>query len=405
MKRYYFSIITEPPKNVVSSQVIEYLHMLEDEEMTFNVNFLIKIGDYIKLRKNLKEFKRSMREKLNGSVSIYPAFRSKSRLGINIAVAILFIKLLFHYNKKIVVHGRGTFSAIIAAKLKSIRRNVSFIYDVRADSSAEFKFNAEKQGLPEKMIDDFVNDQNIIQRYLTARAAHLFCVSSILKKRLIELTKAAESKITILPCLADNRKFYFDRERRLSLRKDLGLENKFVFIYTGGTGAWHYTDEVYRIIGNLLLKYEKSFFVILTPDTDAAADLAKTILPDGRYIIKNAKQDEVSDYMLASDMGILLRERHPLNEVASPTKFAEYIMSGLPVLISEGIGDYSPFVADHKLGIILKNDESDEEIINMVAPYYAMNGSLNKEQIASLGAQYFSKQKYIDLMKGIYKKI
>jgi glycosyltransferase involved in cell wall biosynthesis len=379
--------------------------MLEDDEMVFNVNFLIKIGDYIKLRKSIKEFKKSMKEKLNGHVSIYPAFRSKSRLGINIAVLILYVKLLFHYNKKIIVHGRGTFSALIAAKLKSIRRNVSFIYDVRADSSAEFRFNAEKQGLPEKVIEDFVNDQNKIQRYLTRRAAHIFCVSSILKGRLIEITKTAESKITILPCLADNRKFYFDKERRANLRKDLGLEDKFVFIYTGGTGAWHYTDEVYRIIGSLLHKHENTFFVILTPDTDAAADLAKTILPEGRYIIKNAKQDEVSDYMLASDMGILLRERHPLNEVASPTKFAEYVMSGLPVLISEGIGDYSPFVAQHKLGIILNNDETDEEITKMVAPYHTMNGSLDKEKIARLGAENFSKQKYIDLMKGIYKII
>ena len=62
---------------------------------------------------------------------------------------------------------------------------------------------------------------------------------------------------------------------------------------------------------------------------------------------------------MAADMGILLRENHPLNEVAAPTKFAEYVMTGPLVLISDNIGDYSNFVKRNNLGIVLKNNSTE----------------------------------------------
>jgi len=43
----------------------------------------------------------------------------------------------------------------------------------------------------------------------------------------------------------------------------------------------------------------------------------------------------VPKFLQAADMGILLRKKDPLNEVAAPTKFAEYMMTGLPTLISK----------------------------------------------------------------------
>jgi hypothetical protein len=246
--------------------------MLEDKDMVFNVNFFIKIGDYLRLRKSIKEFKKEMQNKLDGKISIYPAFRSKDSFGVYIATAILYVKLLLHFNEKIVIHARGSFGAIIAAKLKKIRKNVSFIYDVRADSAAEFRFAAEKRNAPQEEIDAFIKDQEKIQGYLTKRAAHVFCVSSVLKSRVMETSTAKEDKFTIIPCLADSRKFYYNEEERKTLRSELGVNDKYVFIYTGGTGEWHYTDEVYRKVGHILKKYENTFFLILTPDVDAAND-------------------------------------------------------------------------------------------------------------------------------------
>ena len=55
----------------------------------------------------------------------------------------------------------------------------------------------------------------------------------------------------------------------------------------------------------------------------------------------------------AADFGLLLRENNIVNNVASPTKFAEYLMAGLPVIISNGIGDFSYFVRFKNVGICI----------------------------------------------------
>ena len=52
-----------------------------------------------------------------------------------------------------------------------------------------------------------------------------------------------------------------------------------------------------------------------------------------------AAYHEVNSYLNAADAGFLLREQNPLNEVASPTKFAEYCLTGLPVIMQNTVKD------------------------------------------------------------------
>jgi len=50
---------------------------------------------------------------------------------------------------------------------------------------------------------------------------------------------------------------------------------------------------------------------------------------------------------------LLLRKSHPVNYVASPTKFGEYLAAGVPVIATEGIGDTSDLIKNENIGIII----------------------------------------------------
>jgi hypothetical protein len=65
--------------------------------------------------------------------------------------------------------------------------------------------------------------------------------------------------------------------------------------------------------------------------------------------------DKVQPVLSMCDYGILYREQSITNKVAAPTKFAEYLSAGLPVMISEGIGDYTSFVKQHDCGMVLND--------------------------------------------------
>ena len=83
--------------------------------------------------------------------------------------------------------------------------------------------------------------------------------------------------------------------------------------------------------------------------------------------VMSVTSDEVPQILAASDLGLLLRENSIVNAVASPVKFGEYMAAGIPLLISQGIGDYSDAVRDQGLGICVDIGTSDENLQRMLA--------------------------------------
>jgi glycosyltransferase involved in cell wall biosynthesis len=61
------------------------------------------------------------------------------------------------------------------------------------------------------------------------------------------------------------------------------------------------------------------------------------------------------DYLCGSDGLIIPRMAHPALEVAFPTKFAEYIACGVPVIVTD-IGDAGRLTKRHKCGLACEPD-------------------------------------------------
>ena len=211
----------------------------------------------------------------------------------------------------------------------------------------------ERRQLSPSKSDRIVRRMLQRRRDAIAGAEHVLCVSTVLRDSLVAMHGLDPSRSTVVPCVADATKFGLDDAERRAVRRSLGVEDRFVVVYPGRIGAWHYSDETFAVVRGLMDADPHVFFLVLTPDLAAATALAAKALPEGRYAIRTAAHAEVPGYLRAADLGVLLRAPDPLNEVACPTKFAEYILSGLPVLISSGIGDCSPFVGEHGAGAVL----------------------------------------------------
>jgi glycosyltransferase involved in cell wall biosynthesis len=68
----------------------------------------------------------------------------------------------------------------------------------------------------------------------------------------------------------------------------------------------------------------------------------------------------VPAYLAASDVGFLLRQDNPVNHVASPVKFGEYLASGLAVVTSPKLGDVSRLVVERNLGLLVSPEDIEE---------------------------------------------
>jgi hypothetical protein len=71
---------------------------------------------------------------------------------------------------------------------------------------------------------------------------------------------------------------------------------------------------------------------VLTPDTTVAQSMLAGLSAD-RVICVSASLEEVNGYLNAADFGFLLRDSDAVNRVAFPTKFAEYSLTGLKIVM------------------------------------------------------------------------
>ena len=180
-------------------------------------------------------------------------------------------------------------------------------------------------------------------------------------------TEVGEESLRVFPCLADESRFSWDPEVRNKLRKREGLDGKFVVVFPGSTGRWHHLPATLAFLKKWMEEDSRLYFVALTPGVEAMEDACADVLEPGRFRVFQATHDEVAEWLNAADLGILLRALDPVNRVASPTKFAEYALTGLPVAISESIGDYSEMVAQENVGFFVDDEDLNGSVARATA--------------------------------------
>jgi len=70
-------------------------------------------------------------------------------------------------------------------------------------------------------------------------------------------------------------------------------------------------------------------------------------IPETDYTVCAAAPKEVSSYLSASDAGLAFIKPCFSKLASSPTKYAEYLACGLPIIINAGIGDSDALVDDN----------------------------------------------------------
>ena len=171
----------------------------------------------------------------------------------------------------------------------------------------------------------------------------------------------------LVPC-ATSAELPPDAALRSRLRRELNLDDRFVFIYSGSYRKYQLVDEMIRLFIRIKQQVPDAFFLILTSHlADFQACANKHSLRPGDYRLLSVNRDEVLEVTQAGDVGFLLRADSVVNRVASPTKFAEYCICGVPSLITSFVGDYSREVAAFDLGCVVDEFEVTPDLLHFIA--------------------------------------
>ncbi len=129
------------------------------------------------------------------------------------------------------------------------------------------------------------------------------------------------------------------------LRKELKLENKLVIGYVGAIQKWQGVEQLIAAANGI--KDERIVFLIVGGDDDFHKGNIIRIKKIPRYLTPS--------YYAACDVMVLPRPNSMATQVASPTKFAEYVAMGKPILTTN-VGDASLFVKKYRCGYVTHDD-------------------------------------------------
>lgn len=378
---------------VFNTQVANWLELYNENGITFEYWHVFSV-QYLKNRNYIKsqlDGIRSTKTNLKGYTWAFPSRGIMAKINAH-----LWYQKLKPYQKnydKIVIFSRCLFGKEIAYLKKWFKIPVVFIYDGRAASAEENRYSLIKSNDFSKKRFDTLSHVLFTEAVTLSIADKTFTVSNALKQYFRKNFNVDSSKMFIYPCLSDPKKFFFSETVRSEIRNQLGYNaDSLVFMYSGGAGKYHATDVILKFFKQLQKQNKNARLLILTKDIDIIKNEIEEILADSTdfVIFMSVNNNEIFKYLNAADYGILFRENMPINNVASPSKYAEYMLTGLPVIISEGIGDYSEYTVKNNVGhLIPEHNLSDWNDFNFSIfdkyPY-------NRTEIAKSALKDFSKE-------------
>lgn len=168
--------------------------------------------------------------------------------------------------------------------------------------------------------------------------------------------------VEVIPCCVDLDRFASSNpESREAIRAELGIGTRKVLTYVGAFGGWYLTDEMVDLFAVFKETEPEGFALILTqsdPDT-VESKLRKRGFGSKDILIRKVPSSEIPRYLSAADIALSFIKNCYSKQASSPTKNAEYLACGLPIIANAGIGDVDELIKENRVGVIV--EQFDEQ--------------------------------------------
>jgi hypothetical protein len=368
----YYLTISDAPSGVYVSQVIDVCKFISDR---FKIQVrLIAIISF----KGFKKNKAFIQNKYPNSI-ILPMVPKLTNWKLNYYS----LALLLFFNKPKPIISRGPLATFLALKMKKHKIVTKVCFDGRGAYAAEWN---EYKVVPDENLKSQIFD---LEKIAINESDFRIAVSNKLVRYWFEKFGYQWKNHVVIPCTL-GKIFSISKianDNILEKRKEFNYkEDDIILTYSGSNAGWQ-SFNIIDLFFTKILEKNNNAQIILLIKSGLENFKSATKFP-GRVKQMWLEYDKVQEVLSISDYGILIREQSVTNEVASPTKFAEYLSAGLPVIISEGLGDYSEFVQQNDCGIVWKENMD-------IFPFLKPTGIERKVSMIKIAQKYFVKESYL----------
>jgi glycosyltransferase involved in cell wall biosynthesis len=120
--------------------------------------------------------------------------------------------------------------------------------------------------------------------------------------------------------------------------------------WCGSIGTWYRFDLVPALAASVGLPLQ-----VLTRQTD----LAHRLLNGMDASVRSLAPEEVPGALCSGDVGLSLCVSSFSKIASAPTRFAEYLAAGMPVVTTTGVGDVAAIVEQYEVGVVLRGEDDE----------------------------------------------
>ena len=357
-------------------------------------------------------------DKMGITYSAWPVLR-KPNISIGSLLTVLTsagkIKKYIRENNIHIVMPRSTFPAMIVNQINSsfvsralfpfrgLRGSAFFPFRGLRGDKVPFrgfrgKLIFDADGLPIEERIDFAGLKKESFQYKLMKSAEtkmLKCADAVITRsqkaidiHIDHIGESFRSKFSVVFNGRDKNRFAYWPHLREELRQELGLKDEFLFVYAGSLGPQYCIDEMLEIF-SAYAENHLAKFLILTGNTEFAEQNIPAELK-AHVILKSVPSEKVSFYLNGGDVAFGLRKPTFSMQGVAPIKLGEYLLCGLPVIASKGIGDTEKilenfeecYLFDHSIGLLPQ--------IAQIKNFLEKAIFANRNNIAEKAQHYFS---------------
>ena len=247
---------------------------------------------------------------------------------------------LIKTHKLNLIHSRSFIPGNIGLRLAK-KTSTKFLYDMRGSWAEEKKAKGTIKA------DWMFRRAQAMENRLFNRADALVSLTEAGKQKLI--ADGVQTPIHIIPCCADTELFC-STDRSATAKNESSLR----MISVGSLGAGYLPSAVFGLFKAAAEADQAATLQLLTrSDQTAIQQVATQVGCDWSQVkITSAAPDEVVNYLNQANVGLCMIGPSSAKIASSPTKLAEYLACGLPVIANANqIGDVGTILQQYQVGV------------------------------------------------------
>ncbi len=304
-----------------------------------------------------------------------------------------------------IVHCRTVITTSIGRLLQ--KKGVRFIFDIRgfwADERVDGKLWNVQNPLYLLIYSLFKKKEK--KAYLNSD--QIITLTENAKNELLKRFKLPNKKIDVVPCTVDLEHFKWSaglKEKSSELKKELNLADHHPIVcYSGSLGTRYLIDEMLKCFAMINKTYSKAKFLIVThSNTEDLYEKAKELDLTDEIVVTATDYNHIPAYIAIADLALYFIYAGNSGKAVSPTKQAEFLSLGIPIITNTGIGDTEHILSENKVGLNVENfnEPAYRKIVERIPEILEKP----KTEIINIAEGYFNLEKGIATYNGVYNKL